>query len=170
MESKFIEEMAEQEAANTQTGLSLELKGLISINKSTIKEKVETVVNGIHDGWIDPVDAFIYSKKGGEFFTLLEKNVRPLAEEKPIGKDFRKYDCVITEAMNGVKTDYSNCGHPEYDEVMQKIEELTVQRKELEKFLSGITKPTDIVLNEAEVYKINPPIKSGKLGFKLEIK
>lgn len=166
----FVNEMGEAEVANSETGLSFELKNLIAINKASIKAKVEDVVNGIQDGWIDPVDALILSKKGNEFFTLMEKNVRPMAEAKPVGKGFRKFDCEITEGMTGVRIDYSNCGDPVYNELAEKIDELTAELKERKKFLDGISKPTDIVINGAEVYKINPPIKSGKMGFKLEIK
>jgi hypothetical protein len=170
MNNQFIDSMGEAEVANTETGLSFELKNLISITSAEIKDKVNTVAMGVQDGYIDELDALIVAKKGIEFFSTLEKQVRPLAESKGVQKGYVKHNTEISEAMTGVKYDYAHCEDPIWDNIKADMDKLEVELKERQKFLSGISKPTDIVLNKAEVYTIKPPLKTGKLGLKLEIK
>jgi hypothetical protein len=170
MEDPRIYDMGEQEVANTETGLSLELNNLLSIDKAGIKQKVDAVMVTIQDGWTDPLDALIMAKKGVDLFSSLEKNIRPFAEAKGAQKGLVKYSTEISEAMTGVKYDYSACGDPIYNELKEASDKASEAVKERETFLKAISKPMDIVVNEAEVYTIKPPIKTGKLGLKLEIK
>lgn len=169
MEHPYIDQMGEQEAANSETGLSLELKNLKTISRSDIKESVMTIITSIQDGWADENEAHALSIKGREYFTELEKNIRPLIESKGIAKDYCNSGVKYTEGMTGVKYDYSTCGDPVWNELNEKSIKLAEEIKNRQTFLSSLSKPMEIVINEAEVYKIKPPIKSGKLGFKCEI-
>lgn len=154
-----------------ETGLSLELQDWKNITKSSIKEKVDAMITVIHEGSVDPIEALIYAKKGVETFTDLEKNVRELAEAVGVGKaGLEKFNVKVSEAMTGVKYDYTNCGDYEWGIFNQQMESAKASMKEREKFLSSLTKPMEILVNECEVIKVNPPIKSGKLGLKIEMK
>lgn len=155
---------------NTETGLSLELNNLININKDDIRQKVDAVVTTIQEGWTDPLDALIFAKKGVELFSALEKNVRGYAEGKSYGKDYIKYGTTVTESQVSNKADYSVCEDPIWDGIVADIKVLDAEKKEREKFLSGITKPTEIIINECEVYTIKPLIKTGRMGLKLSVK
>lgn len=171
MEHPYIAQIGEQDAASAETGLSFELNNLISIDKAMIRQKVDAVVLTIQDGWADPLEALIFAKKGKELFDALEKNVRPLAEAKAIGKGLVKHNCDITEAMTGVKYDYSTCGDPEWEELSQMAENAKKALTKREDFLKYITKDIEVVDTETgETHTIKPPVKSGKLGLKLEIK
>lgn len=161
-----------KDVANHETGLSLELQDWKSLNKASIKEKVDAVITTIHDGWVDPVEALIFAKKGIEMFTALEKNVRELAEAKGVGKDgLEKFSVKVSEAMVGVKYDYSACNDKDWEYLTWKAEAAKNDVKEREKFLQGITKPIELVdTNTGETNTVTPPIKAGKLGLKCEMK
>lgn len=161
----------EQELANQETGLSLELSGLIKLNKSDIREKVRQAVQMVEDGDILPDDALCYVTKGKELYTELVEKIKPLAEEKSYGKGYSKHGCDFTEKMLGVKYDYSNCGLPEYEEILSKLEPLLKRKKEIEEELQKMTKSREEVNTETgETYTVNPPVKKGKLGLALTIK
>lgn len=170
-EAEYGHEDETTTTTNTETGLSFELSNLISIDKATIRQKVDAVSMSIQEGWTDPLDALIVAKKGKEFFDALEKNVRPYAEAKPIGKGLVKYSTEISEAMTGVKYDYSHCDDSEWALLSLANEQAKAKLTERENFLKGVTKDMEIVdTDTGETYTIHPPVKSGKLGLKLEIK
>lgn len=166
----FVNEMGEAEVAQHETGLSLELNNLINITKDDIRQKVDAVVLTIQDGWTDPLDALIFAKKGKELFDALEKNVRGYAEGKSYEKNYVKFGTTVTESLVAEKPDYSKCEDPVWDGLVAEIELLDVKKKARETFLKGIGEPTDIVLNEAEVYTIKPLPKGGRMGLKLSVK
>lgn len=171
MEHPQIGEMAEQEAANTQTGLSFELNNLIGIDKAGIRKKVDEVSLSIQDGWTDPLEALILVKKGKELFDTLEKTVRPYAESTAIGKGLVKYNTEISEAMTGVKYDFTHCGDSLWNDLSADLEKTKELLKERETFLKAVTKDMEIVdTDSGETFTIHAPVKSGKLGLKLEIK
>lgn len=161
--------MSEQEAAHHETGLSLELRNLKTIDKAGIKDSVNTIITAIQDGWADKNEAHALSTKGKEYFTELEKNLRPLVEAEGIPKDYQNSGVKYSEQMTGVKYDCSTCGDPVWNDLNAKMIELKKELDDREKFLKSLSKPMDIVHNEAEVYTLSPPLKTGKLGFKSEI-
>lgn len=145
--------------------------GILNLNKLDIKQRVSEAVVSIKDGWTDPVEALIYAKKGELFFKELIEKVKPLAEDVQLGKGFSKFGVDISERMQGVKYDFSECGDVKYDELMVKKKELDQKVKEREEFLKTIKSPTTLVDDDSgEVYTVKPPIKTGKLGFVLKIK
>ena len=145
--------------------------GILTLNRSDIKNKVSEAVLSIKDGWTDAVDALIYAKKGEAFFKELIEKVKPLAEEKPLGKDFRKFDTEISESMQGVKYDFSECGDKEYDELVIQKNELDAKIKAKQEFLKTIVKPIELVdTDSGETYTVKAPIKTGSLGFVVKIK
>jgi hypothetical protein len=149
----------------------INLNNLMNLSKSSIQTVVGEVTTKVANGDVDAIKALIYAKKGLELLGAIEKNVRPYAESHPIPKGgVEMYSCQLIERMSGVKTDYSACGDPVWDLLDSQLEGIIIAKKEREKFLSGISKPTEIVNEYHEVFTLNPPIKSGKMGIALSIK
>lgn len=155
-----------------ETGLSLELQDWKSLNKAAIKDKVDAVITSIQEGWVDPVEALIFAKKGVETFSSLEKNVREHAESKGVGKDgLEKFGVKVTEAMTGVSYDYSGCGDVILNKLQEKAAELDAKIKARQKFLQTVTsKQITGDSDTGEAWEVIAPIKKGKLGLKVEIK
>lgn len=164
-------ELALQQNEFLPEGLNLELQDFINADKQRIKDIANNVAIQIQDGNYDGIDALIFIKKGSELFKELDAKVRPIAENKQIGVDFQKFGVKITEGMTGVKYDFSTCNDQEFEqlnEVFEAAKEALEQRKN---FLKSITKPLELVNTDTgETYTINPPVKSGKMGFTLTIK
>lgn len=142
---------------------------LLDLNKSYISNVLEQARQNLSDGNVDALKLFITAKKGQELFTQLEKTVRPYAEQETrLGKGevYKKFGCEITEKMTGVSYDFTNCDDSEWNDLTEKIEELTSKRKEREKFLKTITKT---IFDENGV-EIKPPIMKGRLGLNVSIK
>lgn len=152
-------------------GLNLELDNFMNWDKSTIKTAVQFAAASILDGECDAIDALIFVKKGSELFKELDAKIRPIAESKPIDKDYSKFGVKITEGMQGVKYDLSHCGCPIYDRLLQKFEAAKNELDERAALLKTVTKPTEMYDPEtSEVFVCKPPVKSGKLGFTLTVK
>ena len=149
----------------------INLNNLMNLSKSSIQTVVGEVTTKVANGDVDAIKALIYAKKGLELLGAIVKNVRPYAESHPIPKGgVEMYSCKLIEKMSGVETDYSACGDPEWNSLNAAIESAKKELKTREKFLSGISKPTEIVNEYHEVFTLNPPIKSGKMGITLSIK
>ena len=169
MSKKLHFEMMAQEAPYSIELINL--NNLMNLSKSSIQTVVSEVTTKVANGDVDAIKALIYAKKGLELLGAIEKNVRPYAESHPIPKGgVEMYSCQLIERMSGVKTDYSACGDPEWNALNVAIKVMNEELKTREKFLSGITKPTEIVNEYHEVFTLNPPIKSGKMGIALSIK
>lgn len=152
-------------------GLNLELDNFMNWDKSTIKTAVQFATASILDGECDAVDALIFVKKGSELFKELDAKIRPIAESKPIDKDYSKFGVKITEGMQGVKYDFSTCMDLEFDELNKQFEAAKEALDKRKEFLKTITKTLTIVDEDSgEISTIHPPVKSGKLGFTLTLK
>lgn len=169
----FMEERQKEAAsAESTSALSVNLNNLMNLNKAAITTVVSEVSNKVANGDLDAVKALIYAKKGLELLGSIEKSIRPYAEEQarvPKG-GLKMYECELTEKVNGSKTDYSACEDPIYNELIEKLEQLKLEVKDREKFLSSISKPTNIVTDDGEAITINPPVRTGKLGLSISIK
>lgn len=156
---------------NQQVNVLHKEVGILNLDKGSIKNRVSEAVVSIQDGWTDPVDALIYAKKGELFFKELIEKVKPLAEDTQIGKDFRKYGVEISEAMQGVKYDFSECGDVVLNELMVQKIELDAKVKERQEFLKTVKGTMELVdTDTGETYTVKAPIKTGSMGFTVKIK
>jgi hypothetical protein len=172
MENSFINQMAEQEVSQQETGLSLELNQLLNHNKKSMAKLVTIATDAVINGEIDPIKSLVYAKKGCELFSQLEKAIRPIAEEKvKLGKGeiYKTYDVAISQAEQGVKYDFTHCEDPIWNSLKAATEQAAEALKERETFLKAVTKPMDILIEGCEVVKINPPVRSGKVGLMLKM-
>lgn len=143
---------------------------LLNLNKDYIGSLTTQAKNLLMNGEIDEMKLFVTAKKGLELFSQLEKAVRPFAEDKARlskGEVYALHGTEITETMNGVRYDFSNCNDSEWDDLNAKITALDEKKKEREKFLKTLTK----AIADPETGEIiSPPVKSGKLGLNVKIK
>ena len=150
--------------------LQVNTVGLLKASKSDIANIVKDVMYNVNEGYVDKLDSYIFAKKLETLAKDLVKKLKPIAEETPINKGFVKHNVAITEGNQGVSWDYSETGDIVLPELLKKQEEIKKEIENRHKFLQTITKPTPLIdPDSGEVYTVNPPIKSGSLGFTLKI-
>lgn len=150
------------------------IPAIVNYNKKEIAENVSKIVTLVTDGHEDELNTLIFAKKGVEFFSQLEKAIRPIAEEKiRIGRSetYSKYNVDVVVADTGVKYDYSACGDPVWQRLKEQAEAAAKALKEREDMLKTIKSQQTMVDDESgEVFTINPPVRSAKTGLKLTLK
>lgn len=151
-----------------------ELDKLINLNKKTMDTTVDKLVDLVKGGFADSIDALVYAKKGVELFSLLEKQIRPIAEENirlAKGEVYSKYNAEISQKQVGTKYDFTVCQDSEWDSLKAAYEKADTLLKEREKFLKTVTKPLHTFNEETgETFTINPPVKTGKMGIAISLK
>lgn len=153
------------------TGLDLEMQDFVNKDKAQIKDIANKVTIQINDGYIDPVDMLIFTKKLSELAKELDAKIRPIAESKPIGKEYQKFGVKITEGMQGVKYDFDACNSPVYERSLKLFDDAKGELDSIKEQLKTITKPLEVYDPEtSELFVCKPPVKSGKLGFTLTVK
>lgn len=161
-----------QEEKNDSFELSTDR--LINLNKEYIGEIVDKMTSRVLDGYVDELETLIMAKKGVELFSQLEKQIRPIAEDKvKIGKGeiYTKFGVEVQQAETGVSYDFSYCNDPQWERLNQAFEKAKQAKADREKTLKTFTKPVDVLDPETgEVSEVRPPLRGGKLGLKLSIK
>lgn len=143
---------------------------ILSLNKSSISSLIDQVCHSLTEGNEDPVKALVMGKKLDELSKKYNEKVRQLVSGKiklQKGESYIKYDVEITEEETGVRYDYSKCNDAEWNQLNDEIEPLLAKRKEREEFLKTIRKE---FVDEETGEIIQPPLRSGKLGYKLSLK
>jgi|ERR1700676_4859343 len=153
------------------SGLDLELSDFINFDKAQIKDTANKVTIQVTDGNVDAIDLLIFTKKLSELAKELDAKIRPIAESKPIGKEYHKFGVKITEGMQGVKYSFDHCENPIYNNLLAEFENAKASLDNYKELLKTITKDTEMYdPKTSEVFVCKPPVKSGKLGFTLTIK
>lgn len=88
--------------------------------------------------------------------------------EKYTEKTIKNYGAEFCKKEAGVKYDYTECNDNQWNELSQKIHELSLQKKEREQFLNKIT-PEIVVFNDEGV-RIEPPLKTSQSIVTVSIK
>ena len=158
-----------QESEQGETGLTLELSGLLQSNKADLTAIVSEAVQRVGDGWTDATDALIYAKKGEYVFKSIIDGIKSKAVI-PAERGYTKFNAELTEKMTGVKYDYTNCNDTEWNSLSAQLEAIKEQMKVRETFLKTVTKPMTIVDEETgETNQIQPPIKYGSLSIAMKL-
>ena len=158
-----MEEKKELQVINTN--------GLIDLNKSDLKALGKNAIQSVKDGWIDPLTALIAVKKHQEVLSAMESELKPLANDRTVEKNYSEHGVDVGQSMLGVKYDFTATGDREWLELTAKMVKLKEQLTERETFLKSLTKElTQFDEETGELIKIQPPIKSGALGLVLKIK
>lgn len=151
--------------------IQLSSKDPLIWTKSQIEDQAQAIVFQVSEGLADPLQEYIRIRKGQEVFNLAEKNLKPYIDGIKVNKGELYYGCEIIEKEQGVKYDYSACGDQVWNELNEKLQDISKSIKERENFLKGITTPLDTYnATTGETFQIMPAIKSGKLGKSISIK
>lgn len=147
------------------TALKL-LNGQFPTTKTEQKELVSAMVSAIESGELDVLKIEATMKSMEDVIKDYRKNERV---REILLDEVAKYPKGIAEVHNatfqtketGVKYDYSGSGHKLYNEIVEQINNLTEQKKELENEMR-IHKSTYVYtdLNTGESYEVNPPFKT----------
>ena len=142
---------------------------LLNVTKADMRNVIDVIIAKVNDGESDPLHTFLMAKKGEELFKQLVKASKTIAEDHTTlskNETYTTFGCEVREQATGVKYDFTNCDDGEWNDLQSKIDSLTEQRKEREKFLKSITKP----IFDEDGIQINPPIKTGALSLVVTIK
>lgn len=145
-------------------------------SKTEQKEMVDHMVEALKSGTENPlrIEAYMAS------IEAVVKEYRGNKEVKEILLDeVRKYPRSIAEMFNatfqekevGVKYDFSECGHVRYNELVEQINALTEQKKQLEAEIRAHKDMfiyTDIETGES--YEVNPPKRTASCQVVVTIK
>lgn len=191
MEHPQIEEMAEREAANSHTGLSLELisyGGIKNATKTDIKQSAELVISEANMGNIDALDCLIICNKLEKFTEVVKEGIKKLAYEQTKiadGEVYKRLNVSVERGMFGIRWNFKNTNDPIWNS-------LEAQRIDRENYLKTLVLPNQIMDEEkrAEYIKsitidevideetgeviqekcqLNPPTKTGSAGLKITI-
>ena len=144
---------------------------LLSWTKSDITDKAQSIVFAVAEGLAEPLPEYIKVRKAKEVLDEAEKNLKPYLDGMKLNKGELYFGCEIIEKELGVKFDYSSCNDQVWNDLNEKMVNLSKEIKERETFLKGISTPLDCFNPDTgETYQITPPIKSGKLGKSVTIK
>lgn len=155
-----------------EKGLEIGFKDVLKANKKQIKSLSSGIAQKVKDGELDSIEAFAMAKKGKELFEDLEKQLRPHVHLN-ISKTetYVKNNVEFILAETGVGYDYSMCNHPRYNKLVEDIEKLQKEKKNLEEILKNIKGSMTIVDEESgEIIKLMPPIRISTDGFKATLK
>lgn len=166
--------METNELIRKEDGLEIGISSLLSLNKSYMNKITDNATKAVTDGYYDSITALVIAKKGKELFEMLEKKVRPIAEDHArLGKGevYKKFGTEITQKESGVKYDFSTCDDAQWETIKAKADYYANLLKDRETFLKTITKPITIVDDETgDIMELKAPIRSGKLGLNISIK
>lgn len=145
------------------------------LNKQGATSLSEQLLNGLESGNVNPLELQLVFKTIEKAKEAIEPTLKKLSLEeagKYEGKNFSFLGNAIEVSDSlGVRYDYSNCNHQEYDELVEKVKKITARIKEIEKELQAMTKYREEFNSETgEVYRVYPPIKSASTGVKITLK
>ena len=156
--------------------LPIENKTLLTADRSDLSVMTSRILEGVDDGFADPLDTFLMAKKGEYVFAGIIEGLKSKVKI-PEGKNYSKHNCSIREQMTGVRYVFDECNDPVWTLLSQQAAELALQIKEREKWLKSFTKPTDVEAeaNEdgeevAPARRIMPPAKMGGQSIVVTIK
>lgn len=132
------------------------------------------VIQSVQAGEINPLTVLIQIRAMEKAFERILKetkdNIMREADKYP-GNEFEYAGNKVTKSEHGIRYDFSNCGDPAYERLLQEYTEATQLLKERENFLKTIKAPITIVERESgEVKEILPPTKKSSSGLNVSIR
>lgn len=148
--------------------------GTLKLMPSTTSEVARfshQLIKGVKSGEINPLELIVQlhalTKVYEEVREEIEENVLKEAEKYP-EKVIERYGARIEKTEVGTKYNYATSKDIEWERLDSEYKTLERRRKEREEFLRALKEPMTAVNEETgEVYKIMPPFKTSKAGFKI---
>lgn len=151
-----------------------ELITSFDISKASILDTSSEIIRRVNDGELNPLEVKIKIKAIEQFNKIISDAITKDATFEAAKHGARKFSFMgasVELAEVGTKYDYSGCGHVKYNELVQKMNTLQSEIKEVEAFLKAVKSETTLVDNETgEVYTIFPPVKTSTSSIKVTIK
>ncbi len=174
-EDFMLDRQADEKEPKAQPDdITRHLSSLVTTDKSGITALAQNIVNQVEIGISDPIRSFSSAKKLSELADLVMKNLRPkLLDSLKIGKNevFVKDNVEFTQAETGVSYNYASCEDLTYNEIMTRFTAVSAEKKAREDFLKTIVRDTGAFdVDSGESWTIHPPVRSGTLGVKTELK
>ena len=139
------------------------------------KEQVSLFANKLRteleNGEVNPLEIITMQKAIEKVFDAVKPTLSELAraEAEKHGKSFdfkgAKIECVEV----GTKYDFSECGHLDYDDLCEKINQLTEMKKNYETMIKTYKEPQDLVSIDGEVMTVYPPKKTSTSSIKVTL-
>ncbi|SMC52493.1 hypothetical protein [Pedobacter nyackensis] len=156
--------------------LPIENKSILTSDKSELSYMASLILQGVDDGYADPMDTLLMAKKGMYVFKGIVEGLEGKVAVPE--KGYTKHHCTIREQMTGVKYHFEECNDPVWTELYEQFKAIEFQLKERQEWLKTFKKPTEV---EAEIdedtgeeispaRKINPPVKMGGMSIIISIK
>lgn len=132
------------------------------LSRVGINETATQIVNALEEGEVNPLDLKLAFKAiedlGKKVKNSLDTHLVEVASKYE--KTFMYKGSEFSTMEAGVKYDYSECGHQEYNDIISKIAKLDKRRKEIENDLKGIKgSRTEVIESTGECIKLYPPKK-----------
>lgn len=125
----------------------IEKRNLLTASKAELSEVASQIVEGVDDGHADPLDVYIFAKKGAYVFDAVCEAMKGKAE-LPEGKNYAKHGVAIREQDTGVKYYYDGCNDPVWNDLNAQMLAIKEQMKQRETWLKGLKGPTSEVTDE----------------------
>jgi hypothetical protein len=110
----------------------------LKATKSEIEASAMYVTENVMHGNYDPLQTLILAKKALEYFTLIEKNVRPYCE--PVGKaGLQMFSAQIIDKKSPDTYDYASCNDSVWAELKHIEADTKLKLKAREAFLKSLT-------------------------------
>ena len=131
------------------------------------------VIESVQGGEINPLTVLVQLKAMEKATERILKEIRPnlLTEAaKHPGNEFEYMGNKITKAEHGTKYDYSACGDPVLNDLLQDQAIIAAKIKTRQDRLKAQTTPETIITDNGEVITLMPPTKKSTSGLNVSIK
>lgn len=139
------------------------------------KEQVSLFANKLkaelENGEVNPLEIITMQKAIEKVFDAVKPTLSELAraEAEKHGKSFdfkgAKIECVEV----GTKYDFSECGHLDYSDLCEKINQLTEMKKNYETMIKTYKEPQNLISLNGDVMTVYPPKKTSTSSIKVTI-
>lgn len=145
----------------------METTDVIKFSKDEIKSFVDKLTSSVNNGEVNPLELFSKIKAMEKAFDEIRANIISAAiqEHSKFGeKKIEAYGFTIEQGEVSTKYHYGNCGDSLWNELNEKIEWLTKEKKKREAVLKLGVKDND------ESWLIHPATKESVTGLKFSLK
>lgn len=148
--------------------------GTLKLMPSTTSEVARfshQLIKGVKSGEINPLELIVQlhalTKVYEEVREEIEENVLKEAEKYP-EKVIERYGARIVKEEVGTRYNYLKTGDVEYEQLHAEAQTANRRLKEREEFLKALKEPIQLLDERTgELYKVHPPFKTSKSGFKI---
>jgi hypothetical protein len=148
--------------------------GALSLMPSTATEVAKfskLLIQSVKNGDVNPLQLIVQlhalTKVYEEVREEIEENILKEAEKFP-ERVIERFGARIEKSEVGTRYNYSASKDIEWERLDSEFKTIERKRKEREEFLRALKEPLTAVNEETgEVYKIMPPFKTSKSGFKI---